>query len=181
MMTVNPRALEGLPDYMGHDEGGEPLLMIDSDPNHDRNVRASIEADEGIDMSMGHNDVARNAVISSWDFANLNSNTRPFVSGTGSEAGGSSGSDAVVHGSEPSEDSLNGRLEDFDNATPEAGFVDQNIPDCEFEDLDQLLVMKQAAENKQRSYDITADAHDDEFEEPAAEIHVEEGEGLKMD
>jgi ubiquitin carboxyl-terminal hydrolase 4/11/15 len=142
-----------------------------------------------------------NSIQSSWNFSGLKAN-RPnnFISGTGSEIDGNEspadeldvgGSDVVQDASSASSGSRKGRLEDFDNAIPEdddGAYVDDNpVPDIEDENqLDNLALHRDLLQARRDGallrpeFKVSVE-EDDGIEEPATEIHVEEGEGIKLD
>jgi len=161
----------------------------------------SIE-DEGVDMNdtgfnfsnIGYDNLNeqgpasyRNPIGPSWDWTNLAGNSRgdQIVSGTGSDADDAA-SDIVQNNSSASEGSIQGRIDDFTNALPDEDFVDQSpVPDLDEAaqldaiDLHRDLLSSHAKNDfPQANFDFRAD-EGDEFEEPATEIHVEEGEGLE--
>jgi ubiquitin carboxyl-terminal hydrolase 4/11/15 len=199
MMTINPSALEKLPDYEAHEEeeGAAPLLLDDAARNDGLGLHASIE-DEGIDMAMGYNDINYNSrpgglMSQAWSFGNLNdlgSNSRGdhMISGTGSDAA----SDEVQHDSSASEGSMRDRFDEFANAAAEdegVPFVDQSpVPDLDDEgQASAIAIQAHLMENMQsgvypsQEYQVTADDEHFEVEEPAVEIHVKDNEDLKMD
>ncbi|KAI9639992.1 hypothetical protein NHQ30_011551 [Ciborinia camelliae] len=129
----------------------------------------------------------------------------------GVACGSDADSVGVARGSEPSQGSLEQRTIDFDDAEPEAFHQDYipdaeyeapntfevikkihnyrlsnyNVDgDGEKDEIDDAPngseVMEQLPEYGHRNFNVVGDV-EDEIEEPAAEIHVEEGEGLKMD
>ncbi|PQE19062.1 ubiquitin carboxyl-terminal hydrolase protein [Rutstroemia sp. NJR-2017a BBW] len=192
------------------DEGLPPPAYADLDADGDdamplleeADVRASIEGDEGIDMTMGlGNSNPNEALIPSWDFSALGANPG-FGSRRGSEVGAEFDSldgvsDGVQHGSDVSVGSMEDRRRDFDDALPVgedgAEWVDEalEVPDCELPvdagDLG-LMGMGKGAEERdrdmdmERSFDVGVAGEEgkrEEEEEPVKEIHVEEGEGLK--
>lgn len=144
MTTIDPSALDDLPDYQAHeadDEDAVPLLL--GDAAMDDTIRESIE-DEGIDVSMGYNNLnfPRETAASNWNFdglglTSLNNNSRNVVSGTGSEM---DASDIVQHNSSASEGSMQGRIDDFDNAD---AIDDDGLP---FEDPSPVPDLDDAAE-----------------------------------
>ncbi|KAF8861355.1 UCH-domain-containing protein [Acephala macrosclerotiorum] len=199
MMTINPSALEKLPDYEAHEEeeGAAPLLVNDAARNDGLGLHASIE-DEGIDMALGYNDINYNSrsggiMSQNWSFGNLNdlgSNSRGdhMISGTGSDAA----SDVVQHDSSASEGSMRERLDEFANTIAEdegVPFVDQSpVPDLDDEgQASAIAIQAHLMENMQtgvyprQEFEVTADDEHFEVEEPAVEIHVKDNEDLKMD
>jgi ubiquitin carboxyl-terminal hydrolase 4/11/15 len=241
MTTVNPQDLDQLPAYQAHEneDDAAPLLQRDAEMNEGLGLQNSIE-DEGIDMSMGYNnlnyvkesypftgtnqsvdggytkdvipftpinqsvDRGFNATnFSNWNFNNLNglselenNNRSNYVSGTGSEIDLNDnsfdldGSDVVQHDSSASEGSLLARLDDFDRADPIGDdgdpFEDPSpVPDVEDEDqLDTLELHRELIRTHNRpppEFQVHAADQEEEIEEPATEIHIEDGEELKMD
>jgi ubiquitin carboxyl-terminal hydrolase 4/11/15 len=209
--TVNPQELEEQPSYQSHenDDDAAPLIVRDTEMDNGLDLHASIE-DEGISVSGGYNTRHSNQCIgsfnnSNWDFkalnelSNINRPNNTFISGTGSEIDCNDnsgvdldGSDIVQHDSCPSEGSLLGRLEDFNNAVPEGddGEYQPPSPVPDIDDDNQidnlalhrdLLQMHSGGGILPREFQVRAENEDEEIEEPATEIHVEEGEGLKMD
>jgi ubiquitin carboxyl-terminal hydrolase 4/11/15 len=199
MRTINPHDLDGLPV---HD--ASPILTVDAQMNSGLPME-SIE-DEGIDMDSGYSNLdfsslnkgLNQASISNWNFKGLdelnNNRGHNFLSGTGSEIDcndnspvfDTDASDIVQHDSSASEGSIRGRLEDFENAIPEGNggedFVDQSpVPDiADDNQVDTLMLHRDLMERIRPEYQVRA-PKDEEIEEPATEIHVEEGEGLKIE
>ncbi|RDW65427.1 hypothetical protein BP5796_10119 [Coleophoma crateriformis] len=194
------------PSYgdLEHDDGA-PLLQPDMLMN-DGTLQNSIEdaEDEGIDM---HNsppyDNNSSLLFNSnaWSFSSLNHNGRgPLPSGTGSDAEDSTifsqegRSDIVEDNSSSGSQERHDRFNDFetieaagDNGEP---FEDQSpVPDAPDDGRVDLYDMAkdvlQVKKNKlflPTEFKIPADATDmeEEQEEPATEIHVEDGE-FKLD
>lgn len=184
MMTVNPRDLDGLPAYKAHEEDDDaaPLLLGDAAMNDAIPLRESIES-EGSDL--------KSAFQPSWSFSALNISPRQpnYVSGTGSDADGAD-SDIVQNNSSASSASRRGRLEDFEHAVAEGDdgvFEDPSpVPDVDDEQIDNLELHRELLQGHGVHALIHPDFNvptgdEEEIEEPATEIHVEEGEGLKMD
>ena len=190
-----------------NDDDAAPLLLPDAEMNEGMQLHESIE-DEGIDMSMGYNTLSLNnmgrlnsglAPIGTWNFDALNNdrigqNQRGpnMISGTGSDVDASSaidldGSDIVQHNSSASADSLRGRLEDFKNAIPEGddGVFEEPSPVPDMDEDAMEITMIGHLQNQRvgplarPEFQVPAGDEDEEVEEPATEIHVEEGEGLK--
>lgn len=207
-MTINPSALENLPHYEAHDSKEESAPLIDNHGEHAFNsllsnnrLHASIEPpdDEAIDLGNGYNTIPANNVFhpgnTQWNFANLGHNARgeQMISGTGSDAE-EVASDIVQHNSSASEGSLQDRLQDFANAAPEDDFVDQSlVPDLD-EDGEAATIALQAdlLENMQKigrapiyrattQFLVPAETERLEVEEPAAEIHLEDSDDIKID
>jgi ubiquitin carboxyl-terminal hydrolase 4/11/15 len=146
------------------------------------------------------------AVGSNWNWQALDGlNREPnFISGTGSEIDAndnsddgfnSAGSDIVQHNSSASSSSIRARLDEFDN-TPAEGDGDDGlfedpspVPDVDEDDgrVDPLTMHRELLQNRhnaptqQPEFKVVAPSDTAEVEEPATEIHVEDGEGLKID
>jgi ubiquitin carboxyl-terminal hydrolase 4/11/15 len=205
MMTVNPVELEGLPAYREHElEDGAPLLVRDADMNEGLQLQESIE-DEGIDMSLGYNSIgtgSRGILSSTWNFEGLGHNPRShMISGTASDMDlndpselsglADDRSDIVQHDSSASQDSLRNRLQDFENALPEgdegAWEEPSPVPDVDEDDQMDILALhddlraQRGGAMLRPEFEVPAEQEGEEVEEPATEIHVEEGEGLRMD
>ena len=208
-MTVNPQDLDALPTYQAHEteEDGAPLLQSDAVLNDGLGLRSSIEQDEGIDVSMGYNtmnldnhDRVGFTTSENWTWGSLENfsvqhNAR--ISGTGSEIDlndnsgfDADGSDVVQHNSSASPGSIHGRIDDFENAIPMdddgVPFVDPSpVPDMDDEtQFDVLTLQRELLGTHDAPHlQVRAPAEDDEFDEPATEIHLESGENddLKMD
>lgn len=199
MMTINPSALENLPAYEAHeknDEDSAPPLVRDAIMND--GLHESIEEDEAIDMSdsgMNYNNMhgsiepinqpAMNYANPAWNFSAIPGNSRGdnIVSGTGSDID-EIASDIVQNNSSASEGSIRGRIDDFSNAIPDDEYVEQElVPDMdEDQQLGVLDLHKDLLEtnpgNRFPQQKFAFKIPDEEYEEPATEIHVEEGEGL---
>lgn len=196
-MIVNPSAVENLPAYKSHQEqdgDAAPLLAGDAEMNSGLQLRDSIE-DEGIDMEElnynsigGYNDLRSQglnqfSMNSNWTFAGLAGNSRGdnIVSGTGSDI--DAASDIVQNNSSASEGSVRGRIEDFNDAVPDEDYVEQSeVPDLD-EDAQMSAVelhnfLGTRAQQTQHIEFKTSEQVAEEDEEPATDIHVEEGEGL---
>lgn len=205
-MTINPSALEKLPDYEAHEEeeGAAPLLINDATMNDGLGLHASIE-DEGVDMNY-NNFSSRQGILSThqqnWSFGNLNelsalgSNPRDdhMVSGTGSDVGSDDiASDVVQHDSSASETSIRDRYEEFSHTVAEDDgipFIDQSpVPDLdEMGQASAIALQADLLDNMNHNvyppqeFQVTADEEERfEVEEPAVEIHVKDNEDLKMD
>lgn len=192
MMTVNPSALEQLPSYEAHEENPDaaPTFVGDALMNDGLPLQNSIE-DEGIGMESGNYNVHYNPLHNAgWDFSNIGRNSRGshMISGTGSDIDNASA--IVQNDSSATEGSVLGRLEDFDNAIPEDDdgvFVDQSpVPDLDDEGQASAIALQHdllEAQNRgmyPRQFEVPA-GDEDEVEEPATEIHIGDGEELKMD
>jgi ubiquitin carboxyl-terminal hydrolase 4/11/15 len=199
MMTIDPSTLDTLPDYSENDEVAAPLLLGDAAMN-DGELLASIE-DEGVDMSMGYNTLNYNnnlmprggtSIGGSWNFDALNSlgaNSRQMISGTGSDM--DDASDIVQHDSSASVSSLDNRVHAFEDseAVDEHGdpFIDPSpVPDLD-EDGQVAAISLQADLLERMNYsatqqfEVTDDNEPFDVEEPAAEIHIEDSDELKID
>lgn len=146
------------------------------------------------------------ALGSNWTFQGLEglNHEKNFLSGAGSEVNMDNGSidfdsdrsDIVQHNSSASSNSIRGRLHDFDN-TPAEGEGDDGlfedpspVPDID-EDTGlvdtltlhrDLLKTRRGDDIVQPEFKVTPGCvATDDVEEPATEIHVEDGEGLKID
>jgi ubiquitin carboxyl-terminal hydrolase 4/11/15 len=197
MTTVSPARLESLPAYKSHEENDEdaaPLLADDAMMN-DGIPMNSIEEDEGISMDddgMGFNNMNYNTIgsagptnynMSQWNF-NALANGRGQVSGTGSDEMDDGASDKVNMNSSASDASREDRLRDFDDSVPmEDGvpFEDQcPVPDASDEQQATIIDMHHTlAEHRLIGEKGLGPFHvesgvDDDDEEPAAEIHVDD-------
>jgi ubiquitin carboxyl-terminal hydrolase 4/11 len=201
--TINPADLDKPPSYeavLGDDEAA-PLMAGDAVMNGIE-VSGGLE-DEGIDMNTGYSNFnsSRNAgglLANTWTFSNLQhldtaSSTMANPSGHNSDIDLDeidNRSDLVQNNSSASEGSLEKRAEDFDNAeTDEEWRSPTPIPDVS--EQDQMTIMDLhgdllAQGSRKRFGDMEVEMEvkvplDDDVEEETAEIHVEEGEGLKID
>ena len=168
----------------------------------------SIE-DEGIDMGgVDYNSIGLSASAlqshSNWDFQNLN-HKQNFLSGAGSEVDANDNSDdefnsapgsaIAEHNSSASSNSLLARVHDFDNTPAEGDGEDgvfeepSPVPDIDDDDdrVDTLMLHREVLHARHDAavarpeFKVTPSDAPEEVEEPATEIHVEDGEGLKMD
>jgi ubiquitin carboxyl-terminal hydrolase 4/11/15 len=204
-MTVNLSALENLPAYEAHDSN-EGVPLINKNPEDAWNsLQASIEPhdDEGIDLGSGYNALSLSNVYhpghAGWDFEPLGRNARgeQMISGTGSDVD-EVASDVGQRNSSASEGSVAGRMQDLENAIAEdeeGVFVDQSpVPDLDEEGQAATIALQaDLMENMQSlgrgvpifqattQFDVTADDERLEVEEPAAEIHLEDSDEIKMD
>ncbi len=195
--TVNPSALEKLPHYPSNehiDDGSASLLA-----NNGHELQASIEEDEGIDVSefsnKGNNFIG--PVAPSWGFGNLPDigiNTREnMITGTGSDM--DAASDVGQHDSSASEGSRQNRLEEFNDAFAEdedGPFVDPSpVPDLDDDaqaasiglqaDLLKRIHSGNSMHYSRHQFSVPGDDERLEVEEPATEIHIEEHEELKLE
>lgn len=198
--SVNPQDLDNsLPTYQSHES--EPIVsckeieMRDDSPLHD-----SIE-DEGIDVEeYGPQNNVLGSYRPSFSFSVLGTydgldslealNKSPNnKSGTGSELDEfADRSDVVQDNSSASTNSRAGRLADWDNTNPEDEVGEPFDEPAEVPDImdpNQVDILNLHRNiigiTSPQSFKIPAEAEEDEYDEPAMEIHVEEGEGLKMD
>jgi ubiquitin carboxyl-terminal hydrolase 4/11/15 len=193
MTTVNPQDLEELPAYQAHEESEDAALPLLADVEMNDGLRPSIEEDEGIDMDFrdtvpNYSSLNSVGLGPSWNFDSLPVNRSAYISGTGSANdvdspldGIDAGSDIVNEGSSASSGSRRGRLEDFDNAIVDDTDYEppKYVPDMEEPDqLDEIFM--RAAQGMPAAFNVSVQ-ETDEIEEPATEIHVEEGEGIKLD
>ena len=198
MTTVSPAQLESLPAYKSHEEHDDdaaPLLTQDAVMNDGLPID-SIEEDEGIDMNdegMSYNNMNYNTMGSSgagpygsttWDFAGL-ANQRGQISGTGSDEMDDGASDRVNLNSSASDASREDRLQDFDEAIPMnddgTPFEDQcPVPDASEEQQATMIGMHHDLAEQRLIGDRglgpfqVESGVDDDDDEPAAEIHVDE-------
>lgn len=203
--TINPADLDKPPSYEAvlEDDEAAPLMANDAMMNDGLDVHGGLE-DEGIDMNMGYNNFnsSRNggALLSStWAFPNLQnldtaSSTMANPSGRNSDTDLGEiddRSDLVQNNSSASEGSLERRAEEFDNAEPDEEWrTPTPIPDVS--EQDQMAIMdlhgdlltqgsRKRFGEMEMEMEVKVPPLDDDLEEETAEIHVEEGEGLKMD
>ena len=215
--TVNPQDLDTLPAYQTHEreDASAPLLQRDAMMNDGLGIRSSIEQDdEGIDVSMNYDKMNvdnRSSVgftstnqgygtQEDWSFSNalerLNNNNNTRISRTGSEIdlNANSGfdadaSDIVQHDSSARASSIQGRLDDFDNAiaVDDDGdpFVDPSpVPDMDDDNqIDTFTLHRDVLGANPPQFQIHAPVEEDEVDQPAAEIHLDasETDELKMD
>ncbi|TAQ84249.1 hypothetical protein B7494_g7427 [Chlorociboria aeruginascens] len=194
--TINPSQLESLPAYEEMDEDATPLLVPDSMDD----VQESIE-DEAIDVGMNYSNVESNSKsplygVSNWDFSNIPaSRGNNLISGTVSDNGGSddgseyANSVIAAHESSGSE-GIHDRLAEFENTPLDDDYIDESIevPDIPEEyQFDEITLLSEKNRHFRTTnslapaeFEVTS-PEQEENEEPATEIHVEEGEGLKMD
>jgi hypothetical protein len=197
--TINPADLDKPPSYQAalEDDDAAPLMVGDAVMNDGLDLQ-----DEGIDMDMGYTNFntsrnTSNILASSWTFAALRnldeSSTMANPSGRDSDIDideVDDRSDVVQNNSSASEGSRTRRVEDFDNAEPEEGWRDPSpIPDMS--ETDQMAIMDLHGDlvgqkrfgdmEMEMEVKVPPNLSDDGEEGETAEIHVEEGEGLKMD
>jgi ubiquitin carboxyl-terminal hydrolase 4/11/15 len=208
--TINPSALENLPAYEAHDSSEEGAPLIDKNAANlfdsllaNNKLHASIEdhEDEAIDLGGVYDSIpvanVFNPANTQWSFANLGQNARgeQMISGTGSDAD-EVASDVVQHNSSASEGSLQDRMQDFTHAAPDDDFVDQSLPVPDLDEEGQAATIALQAdlmENMQNigrgvpiyqattQFDVPLEDNLLEVEEPAAEIHLEASDEIKMD
>jgi ubiquitin carboxyl-terminal hydrolase 4/11/15 len=205
--TINPADLGKPPSYEAvlEDDAAAPLMARDAVMNDGLEVHGGLE-DEAIDMNMGYNnfDSSRNAAAllgnNTWTFSALQnldaaSSTMANPSRRNSDIDLEeidSRSDLVQNNSSASEGSRERRVEDFDNAEPDEEW-EEPIPIPDVSEQDQMAIIDLhgdllAQGSRKRYGDMEMEMEvkvppnlDEDVEEEAAEIHVEEGEGLKMD
>lgn len=201
--TINPRDLESLPSYAQHleNEDGAPPLLQDAELNDGLQLHNSIEEDEGIDMGLNHNNLTTAVGINNnWSgWSAIGADIRGMPSGTGSDMDVNSNfsdrSDVVQDNSSCGSIDRADRVKYFED-TPAVGdnhepWVDPSpVPDVhedgrvDMYDLahDVMQVNKQKAVPVQQ-FHVPAGGQDieEEVEPDATEIHVEEGEGLKIE
>jgi ubiquitin carboxyl-terminal hydrolase 4/11/15 len=206
LRTINPSALDRLPPYQQHigEDDGVPLLARNTVVNGGIAVRED-ENDEAIDMGDGINyNNLGNPLNQNWTWDNIgNIGMGPSKiaapSGADSEATYNESlnvdgrSDIVQNNSSASETSLSRRRIDFDTAEVEADWEEpEPIPDLAEDDrvpLDQLHDELRAGilargfnrDDMVGEFNIPPDMDEDEIEEPATEIILEDNEGLKTD
>ncbi|RFU29961.1 hypothetical protein B7463_g6357, partial [Scytalidium lignicola] len=202
---------EKLPSYQEHDDGAPLLIqdaeMNDGlhlhDSVEDEGIDMSINYNNLNALNYANSSLSARGLVGNWNFDNLGRNNRPrgMVSGTGSDVDDiylpsdanddiDDRSDLVQHDSSASETSLQVRYEEFANAIPEGDdgiFVDPSpVPDLnEDEQIDiyslhRDMLAQRNTDSLRPEFEVPA-VTVEVVEEPAAEIHVEEGEGLKMD
>jgi ubiquitin carboxyl-terminal hydrolase 4/11 len=192
------------------DDDSAPLLTRDAVMNDGLEVHSGIE-DEGIDMTTngGYSNFNNSRLTSttlldpSWSFSNLDqlggvSSTMMNTSGNNSDIGlgdMDDRSDIVQHNSSASEGSRKGRIQDFENAEvdPEEWEEPPPVPDLPEEDQMDIYNLRDGLMPRcvSKSYEAmemvkelkvpAAGATDEESEEEATEIHLEEGEGFRAD
>ncbi|APA05293.1 hypothetical protein sscle_01g000630 [Sclerotinia sclerotiorum 1980 UF-70] len=201
----SPSALEGVaaahhqPDLPGSEDGEAMTTVNQQDLEQGSNYDVLNQ-----DMSVDYNNVAPNINQQPWSWQRLNQNSPTFPSGAASEAGGEAGSvggsgdfeagslvgsDGIEHGSNPDETTKEQRVKEFSDAIPDEEYHQEDyIPDTDHvgpstsEIMAKSAAMKEHIRAQQHNYEVPVDdIQGDEIEEPAAEIHVEEGEGLKVD
>jgi ubiquitin carboxyl-terminal hydrolase 4/11/15 len=202
--TINPADLETPPSYQDalEDEDAAPLLASDAIMNDGLEIDGGVE-DEAIDMSYRGFETGRNTqslLSSTWNFSSLHNletdSTMVNPSGRNSDIGLDDldgRSDIVQNNSSASEGSRTRRNEEFDDAEPDEEWTPPDpVPDVSEEDqmaiMDlhgDLLSMNQGKRygdmDLEMEVKVPPELSDDGIEDEAAEIHVEEGEGLKMD
>lgn len=197
MNTISPAHLESLPAYKSHeeiDDDAAPILADDAIMNDGLPI-SSIEEDEGIDLGedgMTYNNMnymesasagPTDYNISQWNFDGL-ANQRGQVSGTGSDDVEDGASDRVNMNSSASDGSREDRLRDFEDSMPMddgVAFEDQcPVPDVSEEQQATIIDMHQTLANQRLIGDRglgpfhVESGLDDDHEEPAAEIHVDD-------
>lgn len=190
-MMGSSSAIESLPPYQTHedDQYENDAIMNDSHP-----IQSSIEEDEGVEMDDGMNfsnidDYNRIGPVgldglNPWSFESLGATRgEKIVSGTGSDEMNDDRSDVGQFNSSASSGSRENRLAEFESTSLEESYVDHSpVPDMD--DEQQLGVMglhEDLLANRNPEFNVHPSLNGEDIEEPATEIHVEEGEGLKID
>jgi ubiquitin carboxyl-terminal hydrolase 4/11/15 len=186
-MTINPQDLDKPPTY-----NVDGWTAGDTEMSDGFTLRNSIE-DEGIDMgeynnlpTFGPNPLSEALrPRSGFSFSNLDgladlSAQQNHISGTGSPTDYAARSDAVHNSSSASSGSRERRVDEWNDTMAEddegVPFVDPSpVPDIDDENQIDPYMLHQMIKP---SFQVPAGAVDDDIEEPATEIHVEEGEGL---
>ncbi|KAH7348660.1 hypothetical protein BKA65DRAFT_264222 [Rhexocercosporidium sp. MPI-PUGE-AT-0058] len=195
MTTIDPSTLEKVPDYGGSFQsvGGIPVFGSGT-------LRTSIENDEAIDMG---DDPPPSYQPSKWSkngFKNLDDLDELGVNHGGdnmvSRAGSEAGSDDVNHGSSPDQASLDERLTDFANAEAEGddgAFIDPSpVPDMDESGIATAVALQHDLYDtlnanpmhySRPEFSVTAVDEDtlEVDDEPVTEIHLKDGDELKMD
>lgn len=171
---VDPSTIEGLPKYTEFlaNRAAAPVMAQDAIMNEGLHIE-----DEGFDGGQGSGPGFA-TINQTWDWSNLNQNNFNTSIGNLSDR-----SDIAAHESTASEASLRGRLEDFDNAPVEYGdhdddYVPDNIevPDMD-EDAQAGMIGLHHDLQEQATMGLRYGQHDDD-DQPAAEIHLDESDGL---
>ncbi|CAG8979537.1 hypothetical protein HYALB_00004990 [Hymenoscyphus albidus] len=187
--------MESLPPYQTHEDNDAELYDNDATMNDNHPIQDSIEDDEAIGMEedgLNINNVKSynqlkgidSVMPATWNFNGLG-NTRGKVIGDGasSDEMDDGRSDRGQCNSSASSGSRAGRLVEFENASPDESYIDENhVPDMDEEQ--QLGIMglhEDLLARRGPEFNVNHSLDGEEVEEPATEIHVEEGEGLKMD
>lgn len=202
--TIDPSALERLPPYQQHmdEDDGAPLLSRDAAASDGIPIVAD-DDDEGIDMSDGLNyNNLSNPINQKWSWGDigLGSSKIAAPSGADSEATCNESlnidgrSDIVQNNSSASETSLSRRKIDFETAEVDPDEWEEpapipDLPDDERVPLDELHGDLRAAifargfnrDDMVGEINFRPDMEDDEVEEPATDIHVDDDEAVKMD
>jgi ubiquitin carboxyl-terminal hydrolase 4/11 len=199
--TINPADLDKPPSYeaaLGDDEAA-PLMADDTVMNDGLDVHGGLE-DEGIDVNMGYNNfnTSRNAGAllgnGTWTFSAIHnldaaSSTMANPSGRNSDIDPEEidgRSDIVQNNSSASEGSRERRVEDFDNAEPDEEW-EEPIPIPDVSEQDQMAIMDLhgdllAQGPRKRFGDMEMEVKvPPNLDEEVAEIHLEEGEDIKID
>lgn len=181
--AIHASQIESLPAYSQHleQDEGAPLLTEDADMNDGIDV-----GDEGIGLEPQH------PYVPAWDFQNLSQESFKATE-IGSDTAfdpSSDRSDIAAHDSSADAESLTGRLEDFNNAPVDFG--DDYEPPTDVPDLDEEslaahvgldadlreIATQGLSHGNHDSTVVNVQGSDQVMDGPAAEIHVEEGEGL---
>jgi ubiquitin carboxyl-terminal hydrolase 4/11/15 len=179
MTTINPSDLDKLPDYESHD----PLRNNQLHPSVER------DHDEGIDVEEDHNynTFGPPNMAGGWDFAAINENSRNVTSGAASDI--DVASDMAANDSSADEMEKEIRLSEFDNAEADE-YVEQSfVPDMDDDGIaSAVAIQHDLLENMHGNpmyhhpdFQVTADDTEHlDVEEPAAEIHIGDDEGMGL-
>lgn len=194
---------DGAPLLMQDADMNDGLPLQDS--VEDEGIDMGVNYNNLSTLNYPNSSLTTRGLMGNWNFDNLGQNNRPggLVSGTGSDADDiylpsdpnddiDGRSDVVQHDSSASESSLQARYEEFTNAVPEGDdgiFVDPSpVPDIDDDEqmdiysLHQDMLAQRKAGNLGPAFKVPpATIGADDTEAPATEIHVEEGEGLKIE
>lgn len=193
MMSISS-AIESLPPYQTHEDNDvNDAIMMDDNP-----IQSSIEEDEGIEMGddgmnfsnvddynqldpVGLDDLIQ---PHPWSFGSLGAaRGENIVSGTGSDEMDDGRSDRGQFNSSASSGSRADRLAEFESASLEESYIDHSpVPDMdEQQQLGVLGLHEDLLANQRPEFNVHPSLNGEDIEEPATEIHVEEGEELKID
>lgn len=190
-------AIESLPPYQTHEDNDDQQYENDAIMNDNHPIQSSIEEDEGVDMGDGMNfsnlddynqigptNLSDLIQPDPWSFQSLgNTRGENIVSGTGSDEMNDDRSDVGQFNSSASEGSRDNRLAEFESASLEESYVDHSpVPDMDDEQqLGVIGLHEDLLASRGPAFNVHPSLNGEEIEEPATEIHVEEGEGLKID
>ncbi|KAG9244656.1 hypothetical protein BJ878DRAFT_542082 [Calycina marina] len=180
MTTLNPNDLEELPAY--GQRNSDPVLI----EGERSNLHASIEGpeDEGVDMSP--------PILPTWTWDSLDLPKKQFPSGAGSEVDNNSDrgfedsevrSDIVENVSSVGSITKAERLAEFNIATPDDFEDPPEVPDIDDmsvnANLARFIQSRLSSSSNKEHFVVETSGEGMDEDEPAAEIHVEEGEGLR--